>query len=126
MRALSVKLQPLEVLTTSRYIHPSRHIHRPTQNTSTHITANMYRQAIARQARLFSTSPRVRKSAVDQAKEAISQVDKGVAQTIVKGIEKGGRCSPNRQLRDLSLTYFEEELTQAAREAANMLSLIHI
>jgi len=51
----------------------------------------MYRQAIARQARLFSTSPRVRKSVIDQAKEAIKTVDKGVAQTIVKGIEKGGK-----------------------------------
>jgi len=50
----------------------------------------MYRQAIARQARLFSTSPRVRKSALDQAKEAVQNVDKSVAQTIVKGIEKGG------------------------------------
>jgi len=53
----------------------------------------MYRQIIARQARLFSTSPRVRKSALDQAKEAVQNADKSVAQTIVKGIEKGGMFS---------------------------------
>lgn len=50
----------------------------------------MYRQAIARQARLFSTSFAARKSAVDAAKETVHQADKTVAQQIVKGIEKGG------------------------------------
>jgi hypothetical protein len=50
----------------------------------------MFRQAIARQARLFSTAPIARKSVVDSAKETVQQVDKTVAQAAVKGIEKGG------------------------------------
>ena len=50
----------------------------------------MYRQAFARQARLFSTSVRTRKSAIDTVKEAAQNVDKTVSQTLVKGIETGG------------------------------------
>jgi hypothetical protein len=50
----------------------------------------MFRQAIARQARLFSTSVPVRKSAVDSAKEAAQAVDKTVSQKIVQGIEGAG------------------------------------
>jgi len=49
----------------------------------------MYRQAIVRQTRLFSTSPQVRKSVVDQAKEAVKTVDKTVAQAAIKGIDIG-------------------------------------
>ncbi|KAK5113499.1 hypothetical protein LTR62_003368 [Meristemomyces frigidus] len=47
----------------------------------------MFRQQIARQARLFSTSVAFRKSAVDTAKETVHAADKTVSQQIVKGIE---------------------------------------
>lgn len=50
----------------------------------------MFRQTIARNARLFSTSVRTQKSAVDAAKDAAKTVDKTVSQTIVKGIEGAG------------------------------------
>ena len=53
----------------------------------------MFRQSIARQARLFSTSVAVRKSAIDTAKETVQAADKTVAQQIVKGIEAGGMFS---------------------------------
>jgi len=50
----------------------------------------MFRQTITRQARLFSTSVRVRKSAVDSAKETLQSVDKTISQQAVKGIEGAG------------------------------------
>ena len=51
----------------------------------------MFRQQLARNARLFSTSVRVQnKGPVDAVKDAAKQVDKAVSQTIVAGIEKGG------------------------------------
>lgn len=52
----------------------------------------MFRSAIARQARLFSTTPLVRKSAVDSAKDAIKNVDKSVSEQLVKGLEAGGKA----------------------------------
>nr|POE93244.1 hypothetical protein CFP56_19256 [Quercus suber] len=56
-------------------------------------SANMFRQAIARQARLFSTTPIIRKSAVDTAKETVQTADKTVAQQIVKGIESAEQAA---------------------------------
>lgn len=50
----------------------------------------MLRQTITRNVRLFSTSVRVQKSAVDAAKDAAKTVDQTVSQTIVKGIEGAG------------------------------------
>lgn len=50
----------------------------------------MFRTQIARQARLFSTSPIVRKSPVETVKDAAKTVDRAVSDKIVKGIEKGG------------------------------------
>ena len=50
----------------------------------------MYRQLLARQARLFTTSVRVRKSVLDTAKDTLKDVDKTVSQTLVKGIDAGG------------------------------------
>lgn len=50
----------------------------------------MFRQTITRQARLFSTSVRARKSAVDSAKETLQSVDKTISQQVVKGIEGTG------------------------------------
>ena len=55
----------------------------------------MYRQTFLRQARLFSTSVAVRKSAVDTAKETVQAADKTVAQKIVQGIEAGGKLHPH-------------------------------
>lgn len=50
----------------------------------------MFRQQIARQARLFSTTPVARKSPVDAIKDAAKVVDKKISGAAVKGIEKGG------------------------------------
>lgn len=54
-------------------------------------TTKMFRQTFTRNVRLFSTSVRVQKSAVDAAKEAAKNVDKTVSQTLVKGIEGAGK-----------------------------------
>ena len=50
----------------------------------------MFRQQIARQARLFSTTPIARKSPVDAIKDAAKTIDKTISGAAVKGIEKGG------------------------------------
>lgn len=49
----------------------------------------MFRQALFRQARLFSTSTPIRKSAVDTAKETAEEINRKVSDAAVKGIEKG-------------------------------------
>lgn len=54
----------------------------------------MYRQAIARQSRLLSTTAATRKSATESAKEALKSVDKTISQAAVKGIEKGRTYAP--------------------------------
>ena len=50
----------------------------------------MFRTQITRQARLFSTSPPVRKSATDTIKDAAKAVDRTISDAAVKGIETGG------------------------------------
>lgn len=50
----------------------------------------MFRQQIARQARLFSTTPVARKSPVEAIKDAAKAVDRTISGAAVKGIEKGG------------------------------------
>lgn len=50
----------------------------------------MYRSAIARQTRLFSTSVYLRKGPVDATKDAAKTVDRTISDAAVKGIEKGG------------------------------------
>lgn len=49
----------------------------------------MFRQQIARQARLFSTTPIARKSPVETIKDAAKAVDRTISGAAVKGIEKG-------------------------------------
>ena len=49
-------------------------------------------QPLARQARLFTTSP-YRQSVLDSAKEAAKKVDRTVSDAAVKGIETGGTSS---------------------------------
>jgi hypothetical protein len=51
----------------------------------------MFRQQIARQARLFSTTPIARKSPVETIKDAAKAVDRTLSGAAVKGIEKGGK-----------------------------------
>ena len=53
----------------------------------------MFRQAAARQLRLFSTARVLRESKgpIEGAKDAVKTVDKTISQQIVKGIEKGGK-----------------------------------
>lgn len=41
-------------------------------------------------ARVFSTSPYARKSAIDSAKDAAKTIDRTVSDAAVKGIKKGG------------------------------------
>jgi len=53
----------------------------------------MFRTAITRQARLFSTSPIVRKSPVETVKDAAKAVDRKVSDAAVKGIETGERAT---------------------------------
>lgn len=53
----------------------------------------MFRQQIARQARLFSTTPVARKSPVETIKDAAKAVDRTISGAAVKGIEKGGMSS---------------------------------
>jgi len=62
----------------------------------------MYRQLLARQSRLFTTSTRVRKSVLDTAKDALKDVDKTVSQTLVKGIDASGNASQALQAFVLS------------------------
>ncbi|KAF2795002.1 hypothetical protein K505DRAFT_407215 [Melanomma pulvis-pyrius CBS 109.77] len=53
----------------------------------------MFRTAIARQARLFSTSPIVRKSPVETVKDAAKVVDRTISDAAVKGIETGEQAA---------------------------------
>ncbi|KAJ4300668.1 hypothetical protein N0V90_002755 [Kalmusia sp. IMI 367209] len=53
----------------------------------------MFRTQIARQARLFSTSPIARKSPVETVKDAAKAVDKTISGAAVKGIEKGEKAA---------------------------------
>lgn len=50
----------------------------------------MFRQQLARQVRLFSTTPVARKSPVETIKDAAKAVDRTISGAAVKGIEKGG------------------------------------
>ena len=49
------------------------------------------RTLLARQTRLFSTSP-LRTSVLDTAKSTVKEADRKVSDAAVKGIEKGGMC----------------------------------
>ncbi|MCJ1277903.1 hypothetical protein MMC21_005717 [Puttea exsequens] len=44
-------------------------------------------------SRAFATSPHVRKSATEQAKETVHKVNRAVSDELVKGIEKGQEAS---------------------------------
>ncbi|KAL1587288.1 hypothetical protein WHR41_04433 [Cladosporium halotolerans] len=60
----------------------------------------MFRTTLARNARLFSTAPALRKSATDAAKESGKQADQTLSGAAVKGLDKA------------------QELAQKAKEAA--------
>lgn len=77
-------------ITASRLRLPQDLTSSPTFSDLNRKKAKMFRQSIARQARLFSTSTAFRKSVMDTAKDAIKNVDKTVAQGAVKGIETAG------------------------------------
>lgn len=51
----------------------------------------MFRQAIARNARLFSTSVRVQKTVLETAADAVKTADKTVAKGVVAGMEASGK-----------------------------------
>ncbi|KAJ4405104.1 hypothetical protein N0V91_005466 [Didymella pomorum] len=53
----------------------------------------MFRSQIARQARLFSTTPVARKSPVETIKDAAKAVDRTISGAAVKGIEKGEQAA---------------------------------
>ena len=46
-------------------------------------------------SRAFATSPHVRKSATEQAKETVHKVNRAVSDELVKGIEKGRMSYPS-------------------------------
>jgi len=49
----------------------------------------MFRTAITRQARLFTTSSRLQKGPIELGKDALKKVDRVVSDAAVKGIETG-------------------------------------
>jgi hypothetical protein len=53
----------------------------------------MFRTAITRQARLFTTSTRLQKGPIELGKDALKKVDRVVSDAAVKGIETGGMSS---------------------------------
>ncbi|KAF2100165.1 hypothetical protein NA57DRAFT_38451 [Rhizodiscina lignyota] len=53
----------------------------------------MYRAAVLRQARLFSTTPRVQKVLPDAVKEPLKKVDRTVSDAAVAGIEAGEKVT---------------------------------
>ncbi|CAO2656078.1 Nn.00g048810.m01.CDS01 [Neocucurbitaria sp. VM-36] len=71
----------------------------------------MFRQQLARQVRLFSTTPIARKSPVETVKDAAKVVDRTVSDIAVKGIEKGAK-----NMTDMFQTY--EQAAAAVKEAA--------
>lgn len=54
----------------------------------------MYRTALIRNARLFSTSTRYYKGPIETAKDAAKTVDRTVSDAAVAGIEAGGTSTP--------------------------------
>jgi hypothetical protein len=65
----------------------------------------MFRQQLARQVRLFSTTPIARKSPVETIKDAAKVVDRTISDAAVKGIEKGGMYTPIRCLQPHCLIF---------------------
>lgn len=56
----------------------------------------MFRQALVRNVRLFSTSGVLRqKGPIEGAKDAVKTVDRTISDQLVKGIEKGGTFAIN-------------------------------
>ncbi|KAF2815072.1 uncharacterized protein BDZ99DRAFT_459017 [Mytilinidion resinicola] len=55
--------------------------------------SSIIRTSIARQARLFSTSPAARKSVTETLKEPLKKVDRIVSDAAVKGIETGEKVT---------------------------------
>ena len=56
-------------------------------------TFSAFRLARVAPRAAFSTSIRTQKSAIDAAKDTLKEIDRKVADSAVKGIEKGGRCT---------------------------------
>ncbi|CAN9389432.1 unnamed protein product [Alternaria alternata] len=80
---------------------------------------------IARQARLFSTTPVARKSPVDAIKDAAKAVDRTISGAAVKGIEKGGTytfpsITPLIYIAppDALLSHIAENMTTSYKEVA--------
>lgn len=81
----------------------------------------MYRQALVRQTRLFSTSVYLRKGPIEGVKDTAKTVDRTVSDTIVKGIEKGGTyLTPYDGSFAPMLTSCTEEAAGKAKEAAGI------
>jgi len=62
----------------------------------------MFRSAITRQARLFSTQAPLRKSVLDTAKETLQSANKAVGETLAKGIDSAGKSSSIRAVQNAS------------------------
>merc|ERR1711981_1189076 len=88
-----------------KYLNSSnRHKHQEQKNSSVEkLTSRihhkpiitMLRQSIIRQARLFSTAPRLYKGPVETAKDTLKQVDRTISDAAVSGIEKGEQAAAN-------------------------------
>lgn len=79
----------------------------------------MFRQQLARNVRLFSTSVRVQnKGPIDAAKETLQSVDKTVSQKIVSGIEKGGKSiMPSLACRKITKAMRPQRSSPAAQRS---------
>jgi hypothetical protein len=77
----------------------------------------MFRQQIARQARLFSTTPVARKSPVETIKDAAKAVDRTISGAAVKGIEKGGTYTSSHNIPHLHTPYPSFEVHHLMRFA---------
>ena len=75
----------------------------------------MLRTAIARNARLFSTTVRSQKSVTESVKDAAKAVDRTIADAALKGLEKGGTCQAAFQTgHGCHLKKLETRVTAAA------------
>jgi len=78
--------------------------------------SSIIRTSLARQARLFSSSPAARKSVTETLKEPLKKVDRMVSNAAVKGIEKG------EQVTQAAKSTLSSESKTASGEASRLSS----
>merc|ERR1719296_270147 len=84
-------------------------------------TAIMFRSiatTASRNARLFSTAPALRKSALDSAKETAKSVDQTISAKAVSGIEKGEELAQKtKETAGMSAAEAKNKASEAANQA---------